>query len=124
MQPAGASRQLRVTLPFQDHPDTPEYDSFTFVKEPSIIEHKAYRDTWGRGLESYLQWFYETTVLLYEMLHENGSIYVQLDSGVSHYAKAILDEIFGQSSFQNEIVWKRSSAHSDSKQGMLRPLRA
>ena len=35
----------------------------TFLKEPSIIEQKAYRDTWGRGLESYLQWFYETVTL-------------------------------------------------------------
>jgi SAM-dependent methyltransferase len=41
-----------------------------------------------------------------------------LDTGVSHYAKVILDELFGQNAFQNEIVWKRSSAHSDSKQGM------
>jgi adenine specific DNA methylase Mod len=43
---------------------------------------------------------------------------VQLDSGVSHYGKAILDELFGQNNFQNEIIWKRSSAHSDTKQGM------
>jgi adenine-specific DNA-methyltransferase len=41
-----------------------------FTKEPSIIEQKAYRDTWGRGLDSYLQWFYETAVLLHELLRE------------------------------------------------------
>jgi adenine-specific DNA-methyltransferase len=54
-------------------------DACTFTKEPSIIEHKAYRDTWGRGLDSYLQWFYETAVLLHELLHENGSVFVHLD---------------------------------------------
>jgi adenine-specific DNA-methyltransferase len=107
----GADFSFTATVP--DHPDTPEDDSFNFTKEPSIIEHKAYRDTWGRGLESYLQWFYETVVLLHELLHETGSIYVHLDWHVGHYAKAILDEVFGNNSFHNEIVWKRTSGHSD-----------
>ena len=73
----GADFSFTATVP--DHPDTPEDDSFTFTKEPSIIEHKAYRDTWGRGLDSYLQWFYETVIILHELLHESGSIYVHLD---------------------------------------------
>jgi hypothetical protein len=42
-------------------------DTLAFTKEPSLIEQKAYRDTWGRGLDSYLQWFYETVVLLHEL---------------------------------------------------------
>ena len=82
----GADFSFTATVP--DHPDTPEDDSFSFTKEPSIIEQKAYRDTWGRGLDSYLQWFYETVVLLHELLHENGSLYVHLDWHVGHYAKA------------------------------------
>src|SRR5713226_1568911 len=42
-------------------PEDPESDGVAiFEKQPSIIEQKAYRDTWGRGLDSYLQWFYET----------------------------------------------------------------
>ncbi len=87
-------------------------ETATFVKEPSIIEQKAYRDTWGRGLDSYLQWFYETVVSLYELLTENGSIYVHLDSNIGHYAKVVLDEIFGRESFECEIVWKRKDAQS------------
>ena len=109
----GADFSFTATVP--EHPDAEEDDSFTFTKEPSIIEQKAYRDTWGRGLNSYLQWFYETAALLHELLHENGSLYVHLDTGVSHYAKVILDELLGKNAFQNEIVWKRSSAHSDSQ---------
>jgi len=66
-------------------------DGENFTKEPSMIEQKAYRDTWGRGLDSYLQWFYETAVLLHELLSETGSIYVHLDWHVVHYAKAVLD---------------------------------
>lgn len=106
----GADFSFTATVP--DHPETPEDDSFSFTKEPSIIEHKAYRDTWGRGLDSYLQWFYETVVLLHELLHETGSIYVHLDWHVGHYAKCVLDEVFGGDHFQNEICWKRATSGS------------
>ncbi|GAB5518216.1 MAG: hypothetical protein RhofKO_04670 [Rhodothermales bacterium] len=85
-----------------------------FTKAPSLIEQKAYRDTWGRGIDGYLKWFYETAVLLHELLAETGSLYVHLDWHVGHYAKAVLDEVFGTDRFVNEIIWKRSSARSDS----------
>ncbi len=77
-------------------PATEEMDSGpSFVKEPSVLEQKAYRDTWGRGLDSYLEWFYETVALLRELLAERGSIYVHLDWHVSFYAKPVLDELLG-----------------------------
>jgi adenine-specific DNA-methyltransferase len=107
----GADFSFTATVP--DDPDTDGDDSFTFTKEPSIIEHKAYRDTWGRGLDSYLQWFYETAVLIHELLHETGSVYVHLDYHVSHYCKAILDEVFGAGCLVNEIVWRRTYAQND-----------
>jgi DNA modification methylase len=87
----------------------------TFTKEPSVIEQKAYRDTWGRGLDGYLAWFYEATVGLVELLKPTGSMYVHLDWHVASYARAILDEVIGADNFQNEITWKRTTAHSDSK---------
>jgi adenine-specific DNA-methyltransferase len=87
----------------------------SFTKEPSIIEQKAYRDTWGRGLDSYLDWFWGAIVMLYELLKPTGSMYVHLDWHVAPYARAILDEVLGAQSFQTEIVWKRTTAHSDSK---------
>jgi adenine-specific DNA-methyltransferase len=89
-----------------------------FIKRPSIVEQKAYRDTWGRGLDSYLQWFYETAILLRELLSEKGSIYVHLDSHIGHYAKAILDEVFGQDNFLNEVIWVRSAPRSNVKRGL------
>jgi len=92
-----------------------EIEDEDFTKQPSIIEQKAYRDTWGHGLDSYLQWFYETIVLLRDLLTENGSIYVHLDWHVEHYAKVVLDEIFDEQGFKNEIVWKRTSGHSDAQ---------
>lgn len=92
-----------------------QIDGEGFTKEPSIIEQKAYRDTWGRGLDSYLHWFYETAVLLQELLSDRGSIYVHMDWHAGHYAKAVLDEVFGSQNFINEIVWKRSNPHNDTK---------
>ena len=109
----GADFSFNATL--HDHPDTDEDEAASFVKEPSIIEQKAYRDTWGRGLGSYLRWFYEATVLLRELLTENGSMYVHLDWHIGHYAKAILDEVFGLSCFVNEIIWKRTGTHGTSR---------
>ena len=97
----GADFSFTATVP--DDPETPGDDSFTFTKEPSIIEHKAY--TWGHGLDSYLQWFYETAVLLHDLLHESGSIYVHLDWHTVHYSRIVLDEIFGQERMRNELVW-------------------
>jgi adenine specific DNA methylase Mod len=107
----GADFSFIATVP--DDPDATEGDSLVFTKEPSIIEQKAYRDTWGHGLDTYLHWFYETAALLHELLNDRGSIYVHLDSGVSHYAKLILDEVFGAEQFVNEIVWRRAFAHND-----------
>lgn len=90
-----------------------------FTKEPSMIEEKAYRDMWGRGLDSYVHWLYETVVLLHELLSETGSMVVHIGSNVNHYARVILDEVFGDNNFINQIVWKRSDAHSDIGQGAM-----
>ena len=99
----GADFSFTATIP--DNPETDEDESVQFVKEPNIIEQKAYRDTWGKGLDSYMQWFYETCLLLKELLTEDGSIYVHLDWHVGHYVKCILDEVFGYDNFLNEISW-------------------
>ena len=76
-----------------------------WTKEASVIEEKAYRDTWGRGLDSYLQMMYDRLVLMRELLADNGSIYVHLDWHVGHYVKIIMDEIFGKESCLNKVVW-------------------
>jgi len=75
-------------------------------KEPSILEEKAYRDTWRGGMATYLKYMYERLVLMRELLAENGSIYVHCDWHVSHYLKAMMDnDIFGPENFRNEVVW-------------------
>ncbi|RLG57105.1 MAG: site-specific DNA-methyltransferase [Candidatus Hydrothermarchaeota archaeon] len=85
------------------------------IKEPSGIEIKAYRDTWGKGLASYLQMMYDRLVLMKKLLAENGSIYVHMDWHVGHYVKLIMDEIFGRENFRNEIVWYKGFRGTESK---------
>jgi adenine-specific DNA-methyltransferase len=85
----------------------------SFVKEPSILEQKAYRDTWGRGLDSYLRWLYEAILFLRDLLTEDGSMYVHVEPDVGNYVRAVLDELFGASSRRTEIAWKRTSSHGN-----------
>ena len=78
-------------------------------------EQLAYSDKWNNDLDAYLQWLYETFMLLKLLLSSNGSLYVHLDWRVTHYAKVILDEVFGSNSrkdgpgFKNEIIWHYQS---------------
>jgi len=114
--PFNVGADFSFTATIADHPESEDEDEETsFIKQSSVIEQKAYRDTWGKGLDSYLLWFYETVVLLRELLADNGSLYVHLDYHIGHYAKTVLDEVFGQDNFKNEIVWKRSLPHNDPK---------
>ncbi|HEY2497871.1 MAG TPA: site-specific DNA-methyltransferase [Candidatus Angelobacter sp.] len=101
----GADFSYLATVPHLNNDDEDEF--LAFLKEPSVLEQKAYRDTWGRGIDSYLEWFADTAILLRELLTESGNIYVHLDWHVCHYAKAVLDEVFGIDNFVNEIVWQK-----------------
>ncbi|MFH1562556.1 MAG: site-specific DNA-methyltransferase [Nitrospirota bacterium] len=76
-----------------------------FIKEPSVIERLAYKDTWAGGTDSYLDMLYPRLQLMKRLLAEDGSIYVHCDWHKSHYIKVMLDEIFGTENFRNEIVW-------------------
>ncbi len=74
-------------------------------KEQSLIEEKAYRDTWGRGLESYLSMMAKRFTIMRELLKATGTIFVHIDWRVSHWVRALMDEVFGADNFLNEIVW-------------------
>lgn len=71
-------------------------------------------------LLAYLAMMASRLVQLYRVLKSTGSLYLHCDPTASHYLKMLLDAVFGPKRFLNEITWKRSSAHSDSKQGMRR----
>lgn len=87
----------------------------SITNDQNAFEEKQYTDIWTN--DEYLQFMYERLILMRELLADNGSIYLHCDYHKSHYIRIILDEIFGQNNFVNEIVWKRTAAHSDAKQG-------
>lgn len=76
-----------------------------FIKKPSIIEEVAYRDTWGKGADSFIAMIYERLSLMHDLLADNGSIYVHCDWRVSGYMRLVLDEVFGKDNIRNEIIW-------------------
>jgi adenine-specific DNA-methyltransferase len=75
------------------------------TRESSIIEEKAYRDTWGAGITSYLAMMSECLALLRDLLSKAGSLFVHCDWHVSFLLRYLLDERFGSDHFLNEIVW-------------------
>ncbi len=85
----------------------------TFTKKPNILEEIAYRDTWGKGTDSFISMIYERLVLMRDLLSEEGSIYVHCDPRVNAFIRGCCDEIFGSVRFLNEVIWRRAFAHND-----------
>jgi adenine-specific DNA-methyltransferase len=79
-------------------------------KEQSLIEEKAYRDTWGRSPDSYLEMLTPRLVLIRELLSSRGSAYVHIGPQINHLVRCLLDEVFGGTNSRREIIWKRVSA--------------
>jgi len=81
----------------------------TFTKKPNILEEIAYRDTWGKGTDSFIAMIYERLAVMRDLLAEDGSIYVHCDWRVNSYVRLALDEVFREDSLRNEIIWVRST---------------
>lgn len=93
----------------------------TFTKRANVLEELAYRDTWGRGADSFISMIYERLVLMRDLLAEDGSIYVHCDYRMNAHFRLIMDEIFGAIFYRNEIVWKRKggSANPSNRLGVV-----
>lgn len=76
------------------------------------FEEKMYGDIWDK--ERYLNWMYENLMAIKSVMSENASIYVHLDDHIGHYVKILMDEIFGEGNFRNDISWKSTASHNDS----------
>ncbi len=81
-------------------------------KAQSVIEEKAYRDTWGKGIASYLDTMGARIRLMRDLLSPRGSIYIHCDWRVNSHLRLILDEVFGSDCFVNEIVVNRGRRKS------------
>ena len=76
--------------------------------ELKAFEEKMYGDIWDK--EKYLNWMYENLMAIRSVMSENASIYVHLDWHIVHYVKILMDEIFGEDNFCNDITWKRQTS--------------
>lgn len=81
------------------------------IEDLKAFEEKMYGDVWDK--ERYLNWMYENLMAIKSVMSDTASIYVHLDYHIGHYVKILLDEIFGEDNFRNEIIWKRTGAHND-----------
>jgi adenine-specific DNA-methyltransferase len=116
IEEAGGLKLIYIDPPFDVGADFSmdiEIGGETFHKEPNLLEQIAYRDTWGRGADSFISMIYERLILMRDLLHTEGSIYVHCDWRINPIIRLALDEVFGRHNFRSEIVWKRTSGHSD-----------
>jgi hypothetical protein len=86
----------------------------TFTKKPSILEEIAYRDTWGKGADSFISMLYERLILMNDLLADDGSIYVHCDWRLSSQIRLVLDEVFS-GLFRGEIIWKKDAVGKGAK---------
>jgi DNA modification methylase len=110
IEDAGGLKLIYIDPPFDVGADFSmdiEIGGETFHKEANLLEQIAYRDTWGRGADSFLAMLYERLVLMRDLLADDGSIYVHCDWRVNSLIRMALDEVFGRENFKNEITWKR-----------------
>jgi DNA modification methylase len=79
----------------------------TLTKQPGILEEIAYRDTWGRGADSFISMIYERLVLMRDLLAEDGFVVVHMGDKVSTHVRMVLSEIFGEPNYRNTIIIPR-----------------
>lgn len=123
IEDAGGLKLIYIDPPFDVGADFSmdiEIGGETFHKEPNLLEQIAYRDTWGRGADSFISMLWERLALMRDLLSWDGSIFVHCDYRTSGLVRLVLDEIFGRDRLINEICWwyKRWSAASRTFQRM------
>ena len=107
IEDAGGLKLIYIDPPFDvgaDFSTDIEIGGETFHKEPNLLEQIAYRDTWGRGADSFIAMIYERLILMRDLLHTRGSIYVHCDWRVNSHIRLAMAEVFGSGNFRNEII--------------------
>ena len=93
--------------------DQAEHGELAEQSPPLHTMIQAAREIHGKGMQSYLIMMSTRLLEMERILKDTGSIYLHCDSTASHYLKLVMDTVFGKDNFQNEVIWKRTSAHND-----------
>ena len=113
IEKAGGLKLVYIDPPFDIGADfSMEVDVGTdlVTKKPSVIEDVAYRDTWGRGKDSYINMIYPRLKQIYELLAEDGVVIIHSGIQVNHLIRLVAEEIFGTENIIDEIIWAYGSA--------------
>ena len=108
IEDAGGLKLIYIDPPFDVGADFSmdiEVGGETFHKEANLLEQIAYRDTWGRGADSFIAMIYERLILMRDLLSDDGSIYLHCDWRVNAFVRLAFDEVFGRDYFRNELIW-------------------
>ena len=122
IEDAGGLKLIYIDPPFDVGADFSmdiEIGGETFHKEPNLLEQIAYRDTWGRGADSFVSMIYERLALMHDLLARDGSLFLHCDWRVSAYLRLALDEIFGRANFRNELYWYYYNKMPDTRKGVF-----
>lgn len=118
IEDAGGIKLIYIDPPFDVGADFSmdiEIGGESFHKEANLLEQIAYRDTWGRGADSFISMIYERLILMRDLLADEGSIYVHMGPNVAFAVEAAVREVFGSKGVGATISWKRVTAHGDSQ---------
>jgi len=108
IEAAGGLKLIYIDPPFDvgaDFSVNIEVGDETLTKEASVVEEVAYRDTWGRGTDSYLSMMYERLRIMRDLMADDASIYVHCDWRVNSAIRTVMDELFGWERFISEVIW-------------------
>lgn len=122
IEDAGGLKLIYIDPPFDVGADFSmdiEIGGETFHKEPNLLEQIAYRDTWGRGADSFIAMIYERLILMRDLMSEDASIFLHCDWRVSSFIRSIFDEIFGKENFRNELYWYYYNKMPDTRKGVF-----
>ena len=114
----GGLKLIYIDPPFDvgaDFTMNVEIGESNYQKKPNVLEHIAYRDTWGLGQDSFLSMIYERLILMRDLLADDGCIFVHCDWRLNSHLRLVMNEIFGIDQFRNEIIWCYSGPGKNDK---------
>ena len=116
IEDAGGLKLIYIDPPFDVGADFSmdiEIGGETFHKEANLLEQIAYRDTWGRGADSFISMIYERLILMRDLLADNGSVYLHMAPNMASFIELAMTEVFGRGRMLGSIVWQRATAHGN-----------
>ncbi len=114
----GGIKLIYIDPPFDvgaDFSMNVEIGDSSYKKKPNVLERIAFNDTWELGSDSFLSMIYERLLLMKDLLAEDGSIFIHCDYRLSGRMRLVLNEVFGEKKFANEIIWQGTAGDTSDK---------